>query len=112
MATTTKTAKRKTQRPTTRPYVIIRAASAGVFAGELVRSTGPKVTLNNARRIWRWAGAATLSQLALTGPMSPADCKMSAPVNGITIRGVIEVIPCTSMAKTLLEMAPVVWSTT
>lgn len=92
---------------TTQPYVIIRTASAGTFAGELVRRDGSEVTLNNARRLWRRAGTATLSQLAITGPMRPADCKMPAPVNGNTILGVIEIIPCTPVAKMALEAVPI-----
>lgn len=48
-------------------YVIVRTYSAGVFAGELESRTGQEVVLRNARRIWYWVGAATLSQLAMEG---------------------------------------------
>ena len=42
-------------------YVIVRTYSAGVFAGELESKNGQEVVLRNARRIWYWSGAASLS---------------------------------------------------
>jgi len=48
-------------------YVIVRTYSAGVFAGTLVSREGREVTLADARRIWYWDGAASLSQLAMEG---------------------------------------------
>lgn len=56
-------------------YVIVRTYSAGVFAGELESRTGQEVVLRNARRIWYWSGAASLSQLAMEGTKDPANCK-------------------------------------
>lgn len=44
---------------------IIRADRAGVFFGEIESRTGGEVTMRNVRRIWRWEGANTLSQLAV-----------------------------------------------
>jgi hypothetical protein len=49
-------------------YVIVRTARAGVFAGFLKAKTGMEATLVNVRRIWYWAGAASLSQLAVKEP--------------------------------------------
>lgn len=43
-------------------YVIVRTYSAGVFAGNLVSRNGREVVLSDARRLWYWAGAASLSQ--------------------------------------------------
>jgi len=43
-------------------YVLVRTQSAGVFAGELESRNGQEVVLLNARRIWYWDGAASLSQ--------------------------------------------------
>ena len=51
-------------------YVIVRTYSAGVHAGELVRRNGKEVLLQNSRRLWCWAGAASLSQLAMEGTKS------------------------------------------
>lgn len=46
-------------------YVIVRTYSAGVFAGTLVSRKGQGVVLKDARRLWYWKGAASLSQLAV-----------------------------------------------
>lgn len=51
--------------------VIVRTYSAGVFAGELETKDGREVTLMNARRLWYWTGAASLSQLAQEGTSKP-----------------------------------------
>ncbi len=48
-------------------YVICRTNSAGVFAGFFESRNGKEVVLRDARRIWRWSGAASLSQLAMEG---------------------------------------------
>ena len=56
-----------------KPYVLVRTYSAGVFAGTLETRKGQEVVLSNARRIWYWAGAATLSQLAVDGTIKPND---------------------------------------
>lgn len=48
-------------------YVIIRTYSAGVFAGYLKSREGQEVVLLHARRLWQWAGASSLSQLAESG---------------------------------------------
>ena len=81
------------------PYVIIRASEAGVFAGELRTRAGAEAVLVNARRLWYWDGAATLSQLANDGVSKPQNCKFPAEVPTIIILGVIEVIPATDRAR-------------
>ena len=62
-------------------YVIVRTYSAGVFAGYLVKRTGKEVQLTEARRLWYWKGANSLSELAKSGVKYPAECKFSVPVN-------------------------------
>lgn len=84
-------------------YVIIRAGSAGVFAGYLKSKDGSEVTLVNARRIWYWAGAASLSQLANEGTNNPNECKFPAPNAKIIILGVIEIIPATELARKSIQ---------
>lgn len=67
-------------------YVIVRTYSMGVFAGELdPESTESKKILRNARRIWYWAGAASLSQLAVTGTSKPKECKFPIEVSKIEL---------------------------
>lgn len=90
-------------------YVIVRTYSAGVFAGYLNSRNGEEVVLNNARRIYYWAGAATISEMANEGVSKPHECKFPAPVNQITLLNAIEIIPTTARAKKSLESVPV-WS--
>ena len=79
-------------------YVIVRTYSAGVHAGELVSKNGKIVELNNARRLWYWEGAASLSQLAMEGVSKPDKCKFPCEVAKITLTEAIEIIPCTEKA--------------
>lgn len=92
-----------------KPYVIIRATHAGVFAGTLEKKIGDEVTLSDARRVWYWSGAASLSQLATDGTKNPSGCKMPCAVSEITILGVIEIIKATDVSKNSLNSVPV-WS--
>lgn len=87
----------------TKPYVIIRAVNAGVFAGFLQKKDGTEVTLTDARRIWYWAGAASLSQLAEDGTSQPNNCKFPKPVSQITVMNVCEIIAVTEKAKASIE---------
>lgn len=80
-------------------YVIIRARDAGVFAGYLESKEGQEVVLRNARRLWYWSGAASLSQLAMEGTKKPGECKFPCEVNRIEISQVIEVIDTTKQAQ-------------
>lgn len=90
-------------------YVIARCQSAGVFMGHLIESDMSKgtCTLQNARRIWYWAGAASLSQLAMEGTSTPKDCKFPIAVTKIMLGGVVEIIPCTEKAVNSINSVPV-----
>ena len=83
--------------------VIIRGYRSGVEFGTLVAHNGTEVTLHDARRIWTWAGAASLSQLAMDGTSKPDDCRFAVRVNSITILDAIEIIPCTDKAIESIE---------
>ena len=87
--------------------VIIRSDRAGVFYGTLTKREGSEVKLKACRRIWYWNGAASISELAVSGVTRPNDCKFSVVVPSITILGVIEVIPCTPEAIENIEAVPV-----
>lgn len=91
------------------PYVIVRTYSAGVFAGYLAHKEGKEVTLKNARRIWYWAGAASLSQLAQSGTSRPGDCKFPEPVNSVTLTEAIEILDVTPESKRIIEEEVPVW---
>ena len=66
-------------------YVIARTYSAGVFAGFLFRRNGKEAVLKNARRIWYWKGAASLSELAVRGTSKPSECKFPVAVPEVTL---------------------------
>ena len=77
---------------------MVRTLSAGVFFGEIVGRNGQEVVMENARRVWFWAGAATLSQLAMEGTKKPTECKFPCAVSEVTLMEAIEIIPMTEMA--------------
>jgi hypothetical protein len=52
----------------TEPYVIVRGRNIGVHAGYLHEDERDRMVLRDARRIWRWSGGASLSELAVYGP--------------------------------------------
>lgn len=81
------------------PYVIVRSYSAGVFAGYLEKRTGKEVILRKARRLWYWAGAASLSQLATDGTTKPNECKFPCEVTKIEILEAIEILEVTKKAQ-------------
>jgi hypothetical protein len=84
-------------------YVIIRAKDAGVFAGYLESKEDQEVVLRNARRLWYWSGAASLSQLAMEGTKKPGECKFPCEVDRIEINQVIEVIDTTRQAQNSIK---------
>jgi len=81
------------------PYVIARTYSAGVFAGYLKSRKGKEAILINARRIWYWDGAASLSQLVVDGTNKPQNCKFPVEVSKIELTEVIEVLSVTEKAR-------------
>lgn len=84
-------------------YCIVRTYSAGVFAGTIERRNGKEVVLRDARRLWYWSGAATLSQLAMEGVKNPDQCKFPCPVAAVVLTEAIEIIPATEAARTSIE---------
>jgi hypothetical protein len=88
-------------------YVMVRTYSAGVFAGTLKTVINDQVELINARRIWSWEGAASLSQLAQSGTSKPKECKFPQEVTQVLLSGVIEIIPITEEAKKSIAAVPV-----
>ena len=88
-------------------YVIIRTYSAGVFAGTLKRKVGNEVELHDARRIWYWKGAASLSQLAEEGTSAPTECQFPAEVSKVLLIGVIEILKVSDKAKKSIKEVPI-----
>ena len=87
--------------------VIVRTYSAGVFMGELESRKGREVVLLNARRIWYWSGAASLSQLAMEGTKDPVNCKFPCPVSRVELLEAVEIIDVTPEAKKNIDAVPV-----
>ncbi len=81
--------------------VIIRTYSAGVHYGTIISEEkaegGYHVILENSRRIWKWSGANSLSELATVGTSSPGDCNFTIPVRKIKLFA-IEIIYMTDEA--------------
>lgn len=88
-------------------YVIVRTYSAGVFAGYLKSKEGKEVILKDARRIWYWSGAASLSQLAMEGTKDPENCKFPCKVDEVILTEVIEILSVTDKAKLSIESVSV-----
>ena len=87
---------------------IIRTTNAGVFFGklELYLPETRTAKLTDARRLWYWAGAASLSQLAVEGVKRPLDCKFAIPIN-VTVTEVIEIIDVTKDAEKSIKEVPI-----
>ena len=90
-------------------YVIVRAYSAGVFAGYLERKEEQNVILLQARRLWYWKGSASLSELAVHGVSAPRECKFPCEVSQVELDQVIEVLEVTKKAQDSIASVPV-WS--
>jgi hypothetical protein len=90
-------------------YVIVRTQNAGVFAGRLRSRNGQEVVLADARRLWYWAGAASLSELAVSGTKKPAQCKFPVAVPEVTLLETIEILAVTPEAQKSIAEVPV-WS--
>ncbi len=84
-------------------YKIIRTYSAGVFAGYIESREGKEVVIRQARRLWYWKGAASLSQLAIDGVSMPDECKFPEAVDKILILEAIEIIDVTEKARESIQ---------
>jgi len=87
-------------------YVIARTYSAGVFAGFLDSRKGKEAVLLNARRLWYWKGAASLSQLAADGTSNPNECKFPVAVSRVELTEVIEILDVTEKAMLSIQGVP------
>lgn len=88
-------------------HVIVRTQNAGVFAGYIESQNGSEVVMVKARRLWQWAGAASLSQLAMEGTSNPGSCKFPCEVDRVKLLGAIEILDTTTKAKTSIDSVEV-----
>jgi hypothetical protein len=72
----------------------------------LESQAGKEVKLSNARRIWNWNGANTLSEISLHGVSDKS--RISEAVPEITLTEAIEIIPCSEEAKGKLDRS--IWA--
>lgn len=79
--------------------VIVRTYSAGVHFGTMIGREGKDVHLNDARRIWEWRGAFTLSAVAEKGITGG---RISISVPTILLTEAIEIIPCSDASAAIL----------
>jgi hypothetical protein len=86
---------------------IVRSRGAGVFFAEIVSRNGNEVELANARRLYYWDGAASLSQLAMEGVKNPNKCRFTMAVNSCIVMEVVEIIPCSSSAVENINAVPI-----
>jgi len=81
------------------PYVMVRTYSAGVHCGYLDNKEGKEVTLLESIRIWKWEGAASLSQLSQEGTNSPDNCKFGMALKTrLFLTEAVEIIEMTTEA--------------
>ena len=89
------------------PFVMVRTYSAGVHCGYLKSRDGKEVSLVGSIRIWKWEGAASLSQLSMEGTNSPNNCKFGMPISTeVILTESIEVIKMTETAKQSIQNTP------
>lgn len=88
-------------------YAIIRSGQSGVWCGDVIARDGDSVTLNDARKIWRWRGANTTSDIAIGG-IDEEYSRVASPIDGAVILGVCEVLPASSDA--VARVKKVGWS--
>jgi hypothetical protein len=81
-----------------------------VFAGFLESRNGKEVVLTQARRLWYWDGAASLSQLAMEGTKRPENCKFPIAVDRVELTEAIEILDVRPDAQKSINEVPV-WQT-
>jgi len=86
-------------------YVIVRTYSAGVWFGKLQRKIGEEVYLTEARRMYRWwaAKSISLTGCALYG-IKQEESKICGEIETPLIY--IEILPCSDVAIQSIKYAP------
>lgn len=81
---------------------VVRTYSAGVHIGKVISINGTQCELENARRLYSWQGAFTLSAVARNGISK--ESRMSIPID-IFLTQAIEFIECTDEALKTFDVA-------
>lgn len=93
----------KIESPFLNHHVLVRTFSAGVHIGILVTKDETNVVLKDARRIWKWNGAFTLSEIAKTGIVKNGS-RLSVVVPMIELTQAVELIPTSEAAQASFEV--------
>jgi hypothetical protein len=88
--------------------VIVRTYSAGVWFGTLSEKSGNEVILTDARRMWRWWAAKSISLSGVAVHGINQKKSSIAPAVGSVWLEAIEIIPTSDEATASLKEAPVV----
>lgn len=88
---------------------LMRTDGAGILYGEIVERRGDLALVRNARRIWEWEGAFTLSEVATNG-LYPSPRTIIAEHKGLALVRWIEILECTDKAAKSIEKLPVRWA--
>lgn len=76
---------------------VVRTYSAGVHIGFVKSINGTECCLKGARRLWKWSGAFTLSEVAIIG-IDAENSRMSIEIPSILLTEAIEFIPVSEEA--------------
>ncbi len=85
--------------------IIIRTYSAGVWFGTLEQKSGNEVILTNARRMWRWWAAKSISLSAVANYGINQDKSKICPAVEKQWLEAVEIMPCTQVACDSIEGA-------
>lgn len=83
-------------------HCVVRTYSAGVHIGTVASIDGTAVVLTGARRLWKWGGAFTLSEVATVG-INPAETRMAVAIDEMALTQVTEIIPTKACARETFE---------
>ena len=82
---------------------IVRTNRAGVFFGKVEKIEGNTVVMTEARRLWYWEGAASLSELAQHGTANVSGCKFPCAVDKVVLFDVLEILSVTDEAAASID---------
>ena len=89
-------------------HCIIRTYSAGVWCGKLEQKAGHEVILSNARRMWYWHSAESISLSAVVQyGINQKKSKITAPVEKVWLEA-IEIMPISGKPLESIMEAPIV----
>ncbi len=86
-------------------FYIIRCYEAGVFFAQ-IKERDPEhkeVTLQRARKIHYWVGAAAVEQIAMEGMKNPDQCRVTMEVPEMIVMNPNQIIPCTREAVECIQ---------